>query len=207
MTTQFTPPEWAFEFHGHHCPFMPIGYRMGKLAMEKLGLNEREKDHGFFVFPELGESHPQTCMMDGVQVATGATYGKVLMAKTFYGKLVVTFYHPHHGAVRYSLKNEFVDEMGKHEFFTYRKRGIEPSGIPAEVTNNLIQWVYDQPDEAIFKVEPKPDFTYTPVKGSFNKTKCSICGEYVFDRYLRMKDGQPVCIPCSGYEKTVKIER
>ena len=32
MTTQSIPPEWAFEFHAHECPFMPIGYRMGKLA-------------------------------------------------------------------------------------------------------------------------------------------------------------------------------
>jgi formylmethanofuran dehydrogenase subunit E len=84
MTTQHIPPEWAFEFHGHQCPFMPIGYRMGRLALEKLGI-EREKDHGFFVFPELGEAHPQTCMMDGIQAATGATYGKLLIAKTFYG--------------------------------------------------------------------------------------------------------------------------
>ena len=54
-------------------------------------------------------------------------------------------------------------------------------------------------DEALFAVEPKPDFRFTPPKGSFNKTKCSACGEYVFDRYLRMKDGKPFCIPCSAY--------
>lgn len=198
MTTKWIPPEWAFEFHGHRCPFMPIGYRMGQLAMETLEV-EREKDHGFFVFPELGEGHPQTCMMDGLQVATGATYGKVLLAKTFYGKLAATFYHPKKGAVRYALKLDFIDAMGKFEFFTYRKRGIEPSEIPPAVVNELIQWVYDQPDEVLFKMEMKPDFSYTPVKGSFNKTKCSVCGEYVFDRYVRTKDGQPVCIPCSGY--------
>jgi len=206
MTTQHIPPEWAFEFHGHLCPFMPIGYRMGQLAMEKLGV-EREKDHGFFVFPELGEGHPQTCMMDGIQAATGATYGKVMMAKTFYGKLAATFYHPKKGAVRFSLKPDFIDAMGKFEFFAYRKRGVEPSEIPAAVTNEVVQWMYNQSDEAMFKIEMKPDFSFKPVKGSFNKTKCSVCGEYVFDRYVRMKDGQPLCIPCSGYEKQVLIER
>jgi len=36
-------------------------------------------------------------MMDGLQAATGATYGKLLMAKTFYGKLAATFYHPQRG--------------------------------------------------------------------------------------------------------------
>jgi formylmethanofuran dehydrogenase subunit E len=65
MKTKHVPPEWAFEFHGHRCPFMPIGYRMGKLALEHLGL-EPEPDHGFFIFPEIGEGHRQACMMDGL---------------------------------------------------------------------------------------------------------------------------------------------
>jgi formylmethanofuran dehydrogenase subunit E len=82
MKADYIPPQWAFEFHGHRCTFMPIGYRMGKLALEYLGI-EREKAHGFFVFPELGEGHPQTCMIDGIQAATGATYGKVLIARHF----------------------------------------------------------------------------------------------------------------------------
>ncbi|MGQ9801701.1 MAG: FmdE family protein [Candidatus Saccharicenans sp.] len=197
---KYLPPDWAFEFHGHRCPFMPIGYRMGLLALEYLGI-DREKDHGFFVFPELGEGHPQTCMMDGIQAATGATYGKVLIEKTFYGKLAATFYHPKKGAVRFSLKPEFIDAMGAFEFFAYRKRGVEPSEIPAPVIDEIIQWVYAQSDDFMFKIEPKPDFKYTPMKGSFNKAKCSLCGEYVFERYLRLKDGQPVCLPCSGYLK------
>ncbi len=53
-TKKHYPLDWAFEFHGHRCPFMPIGYRMGKLALEHQGI-EPEKDHGFFVFPELGD--------------------------------------------------------------------------------------------------------------------------------------------------------
>ena len=61
MKPAHIPPDWAFEFHGHRCPFMPIGYRMGKLAMENLRV-EYEKDHGFFVFPEIGEGHPQNLL-------------------------------------------------------------------------------------------------------------------------------------------------
>jgi formylmethanofuran dehydrogenase subunit E len=199
MEKKYIPPDWAFEFHGHRCPFMPIGYRMGKLALEYLKV-EREKDHGFFVFPEIGEGHPQACMVDGMQAATGATYGKVLIAKTFYGKLAATFFHPRKSAVRYSLRPEFVDAFGKFEFFAYRKKGVEPSKIPQKLSDEVINWVYEQSDDSMFKIEPRPDFKFTPVKGSFNKTKCSICDEYVFERYARMKDGQPVCIPCSGRE-------
>ena len=25
MTAPYIPPEWAFEFHGQQCPFMPLG--------------------------------------------------------------------------------------------------------------------------------------------------------------------------------------
>jgi len=200
MTTKHVPPQWAFEFHGHRCPFMPIGYRMGKLALAHLGI-EPEADHGFFIFPELGEGHPQTCMMDGLQAATGATYGKLLMAKTFYGKLAATFYKPGKGAVRYALKPDFIDAMGKFAFFDYRKKGIEPSQIPAVVTDEVINWMDEQPDASLFTVQEKPGFEFKPVKGSFNKVKCSICNEYVFERYARAKDGRPVCIPCSGFEK------
>ncbi|MBN1765465.1 MAG: formylmethanofuran dehydrogenase subunit E family protein, partial [Sedimentisphaerales bacterium] len=53
----YYPPEWAFEFHGHRCPFMPIGFRMGQLALEHLEV-DREKDHHLFVFPEAGVGHP-----------------------------------------------------------------------------------------------------------------------------------------------------
>ena len=198
MTTPYIPPEWAFEFHGHRCPFMPLGYRMGRLAMDRLGV-EREKDHGFFVFTELGEGHPQSCLMDGIQAATGATYGKVLVFKLFYGKLAATFYHPKKGAIRFSLQPDFIDAMGKFEFFAYRKKGMEPSEIPEAVRDEILKWVYEQSDDTLFKIELKPDFKYTPVKGSFNKMKCTACGEYVFERYVRTKDSQPVCIPCSTY--------
>ena len=193
-----TPPEWAFTFHGHRCPFMPLGYRMGLLALEHLGV-AREMDHTLHVICELGEGHPQTCLMDGIQAATGATFGKTLIEKTFWGKLAATFWYPGKTAVRYALRAEFLDEFGTQEFFTYRKRGVEPSGIPPAVTQAAIDWTLAQSDEGIYTVQARPDFQYHPPKGSFNKSLCSTCGEYVFERYVRHQNGKPVCIPCSGY--------
>jgi formylmethanofuran dehydrogenase subunit E len=92
-----------------------------------------------------------------------------------------------------------VDAFGKFEFFAHRKKGLEPSQIPAAASDEVINWVYEQSDEFMFKIEMKPDFKFTPVKGSFNKTLCTACGEIVFERYARTKDGKTVCIPCSGY--------
>ncbi len=197
---RFLPPDWAFAFHGHRCPFMPLGYRMGLLALERMG-GEREQDHGLHVFLEIGEGHPQTCMGDGLQSATGATFAKGLMEKLYWGKLAATFWYPGKTPVRYALKPAFLDQMGGFEFFVYRKRGIEPSGIPAAVTQEVIDWTLTLPDDEIYAVSERPEFQYTPPKGSFNKAICAVCGETVFERYVRLKDGKPHCIPCSGYAR------
>ncbi len=173
---------------------MPLGYRMGLLALDKFGV-EREQDHTLHVIAELGEGHPQTCLMDGLQAATGATFGKTLMEKTYWGKLAATFWSPGKTPVRYALKASFLDEFGKFEFFAFRKRGVEPSAIPDAVTQEVIDWTLAKPDEVIFVVTERPDFRYAPPKGSFNKSLCSVCGEYVFERYVHLKDGKPVCIP------------
>lgn len=199
-TKRYRPPEWAFAFHGHLCPFMPLGYRMGMLALERLGVG-REKDHTLHVIAELGEGHPQTCLLDGVQAATGATYGKVLMEKTYWGKLAATFWYPEKTPLRYSLKASFIEDFGRLAFFAHRQKGLEPSQIPEAVALEAIDWVFEQADDTVFEVTERWDFVYTPVKGSFGKAKCSVCGEYVFERYVRVRDGQAVCIPCSGYGK------
>jgi len=194
-------PDWVWKFHGHVCPFMPIGFRMGILAMKELGI-ERIKDHGAFAFSEMGVGHPQTCLIDGVMAATGCTYGKLMMERLGYGKVATIVYKPGKGAVRIYLRSEFQDELGKYEFFSYRKKGIEPSDVPAEVTEKVVDRVLEASDEELFKVERLPDFSFSRPKGSFTKTKCSRCGEYVFDRYVRMVEGKPVCIPCSDYTQT-----
>lgn len=204
-TTHFQIPEWAYEFHGHKCPFMPIGYRMGALALQKMNV-ERCKDHEMHIFSEMGVGHPQGCMQDGIMSATGATFGKGMIDKLFYGKIAATFWYPGiKGGVRIALRNEFQDKLATHEFFKYRKQGIEPSQIPDNVCEDIINIVLDATDDELFTLVNLPEFTYKPVKGSFNKVACEVCGEYVFERYLRMKDGKRVCIPCAGHEPDEKV--
>ncbi len=109
--------------------------------------------------------------------------------------------------MRYALNADFMDEMGKHEFFAFRKRGVEPSQIPVAVTDDLVAWIAGLPDETVFKVEDMPGYVYAPVKGSFNKTKCSSCGEYVFDRYVRTKDGAAGLHPLLGLRTRAAASR
>ena len=198
MDKKYAPPEWAFEFHGHYCPFMPLGYRMGILALEKLGV-EREKDHGLHVFSDLGVGHPQGCLLDGIMAATGATIGKGLVQKDFKGKLAHTFWYPGKTPIRYVLKPSFLDGLGRFEFFARRKAGTPPSKVPRELCDEVRDWIDSLPDDEVYIFSERPDFEYAPPKASFNKHLCAGCGEYVFERYTRMKDGKTYCMDCSGY--------
>jgi formylmethanofuran dehydrogenase subunit E len=178
---------------------MPIGFRMGTLAMEKLEV-KKSLNHEMHVFSEMGVGHPQGCMQDGIMSATGATFGKGMIEKLHYGKVAAIFWYPgKKDAVRIFLKNEFQDKLAPHEFFKYRKQGIEPSEIPENVRLDIINIVLNATNEELFNVTILENFKYTQVKGSFNKAKCEACGEYVFERYFRVKDGKKLCISCSEY--------
>ena len=174
---------------------------MGLTAMRELGVG-RVKDHGVFALVEIGVGHPQTCMADGVMSATGCTYGKLMMERLGYGKMAMVLYAPGKGAVRVYLRSDFQDELGKQEFFSYRKRGVEPSDIPAEVTQKAVEAVLGATEEQMFKVERVPDCGFGRPRGSFAKVKCTRCGEYVFERYARSAEGKTLCIPCSGYAES-----
>ena len=125
-----------------------------------------------------------------------------MMERLNYGKVACLLVVPGKGAVRVYLKSEFQDALGKEEFFVYRKKGIEPSQVPADVVKKVVDMVLTATEAEMFTVTKLPDFTFSRPKGSFAKTKCSKCGEYVFERYARMVDGEPECIPCSGYDQT-----
>ncbi|RIV20912.1 formylmethanofuran dehydrogenase [Alicyclobacillaceae bacterium I2511] len=193
-------PEWVWEFHGHHCPFMPIGFRMGVIAMRELGI-DKAKDHGVFAFPEIGVGHPQTCMADGIQASTGCTYGKMMIERTNYGKIAFTLYTPEKRALRVAAQPGFLDELGAFEFFDYRKKGIEPSEIPWEVTRPAVEYVLNTPENEAFRITRPAGIEFSRPKNSFTKVRCDACGEYVFERYLRTRDGKNLCIPCAGYLK------
>ena len=170
---------------------------MGLVAMRELGV-QKEKDHRTFALTEMGEGHPNTCMNDGIQASTGCTYGKLLMERLNYGKFAFVLYKPGKGAVRVSVKPEFVDVVSKSDFAKIRKSGVEPSEIQPEVADAVVQVVLKASDTEAFKVERLPGFSFETPAAKFDRARCSNCGEYLFERYARLVEGKTLCIPCSG---------
>lgn len=64
----------AARFHGHLGPFLVIGVRMGEIAKKQLGLKD-ENRVGLDAWIRAPLYPPFSCVIDGIQVATGCTVG------------------------------------------------------------------------------------------------------------------------------------
>lgn len=116
--------EAGLAFHGHKCPVMPMGLRAGTAAMNRLGV-KRARDKELYAIAELGDGHYAHCFADGIQMATGCTFGKENLRKTGHGKFGVTLVDRSSGhAVRVVLKAEVQARMQETPFFQeFRKEG------------------------------------------------------------------------------------
>lgn len=63
----------AIKFHGHLGPYLVLGLLAGELALKKLGA---KKYFGLEVRVWGAQKKPRSCLVDGLQLSTGATYGK-----------------------------------------------------------------------------------------------------------------------------------
>ncbi len=60
------------KFHGHLGPYVILGYKMGLLANHHLGSDPFCKKAEIWT----GSTPPISCLIDGIQLSSGCTYGK-----------------------------------------------------------------------------------------------------------------------------------
>jgi len=183
-------------FHGHKCPAMPLGMRAGLAALKKLGV-DRASNKELYCYCETGPAHAAACFVDGVQTATGCTFGKGNIEKLNYGKNALTLVDiKNKKAVRVALNPDFMAKAMSSEFVNQRKNGVEPKDIKPEIVDPLVEKITTLADEDVLKIEQVKDFDFKPKKGTFEWEKCAKCGEVVFSNGLRVVDGKHYCIPC-----------
>jgi len=190
--------EFGQKFHGHKCPAMPMGLRVGAEAMNALGV-ERAKDGQLVAFVDLGDDHCATCYGDGLQVIMGTTFGKGNLKKTHKGKWAVTVVDRATGkAVRVTPKAEAMLNNKKSKFFTdYRMLGKPASSVPADVVDPLIEGVMNAPADILINISPVFNYELEPKKDSFDGFVCEECGEMTVMEYGRIKGDKKVCMDCA----------
>lgn len=139
-------PARIVALHGHLGPYVVLGYRMGRFALDVLGATGH-----FDVTAEVSTrgAPPEACFVDGVQLGTGATPGK--------GNLVVrvddaaprgVFTGPGGKRVAVGLRPGLVEEI--HESIV--RHGVGPTGLR----------LFSEPVENLFRASPAPSEESAP---------------------------------------------
>jgi len=192
--------ELGIAFHGHRCPAMPLGIRAGLAALEALGV-ERASNKELYCICETGSAHATMCFVDGVQVATGCTFGKANIEKVNYSKNALTLIDVGTGrAVRVAVRPEFLKQALGSKFVALRREGVQPKDVPAEVVEPLIERVWSLPTEQMLVVGEVFTVERAVPASTFEWEQCDRCGEVTFAHGLRVVGGKHLCIPCSGYQ-------
>lgn len=122
-------------FHGHLGPYAVIGYRMGKIACEKINNDPFGKNAEVFT----GTTPPISCIVDGIQLGSGCTLGKGNIKITDEKKPFAIFKDKNGSTIKITLKKEIQKE------------------IDTTVTDeNIIEYaekIYEKTDEDLFELK------------------------------------------------------
>ena len=121
-------------FHGHLGPYVVIGYKMGKIANEKLGNNPFCKRAKVYT----GTIPPVSCIIDGIQLSSSCTLGK--------GRIIVED--------KNTAKAKFTSEENK-KITIILKPEIRKEIDSTVTEENIIEYsekIYTKSDEELFEI-------------------------------------------------------
>jgi len=189
----------ALAFHGHRCWASTAGVRAGLVALRLLG-TQRSGAKSLHAVLENGYHHGAMCFGDGVQYATGCTFGKGNIEKVAKGKLAVTVIDKaNKRAVRVAYRPTLQKQIKESAFMQKRSAGIPPTEIPEGEQWELVNLIWEAPEETVLTAGAVVDYAWNEPPEIVRFAICSGCGELVAESYLRVVEGAPLCIDCSGY--------
>ena len=197
----------AETIHGHCCPFLALGVKAGRYAMDYL----KTENTGMEEVVAVMECN--NCFADGIQVVTGCTFGNSALIFKDLGKTAVTVARRRDGAaVRLCVKADFRETM----FARYPAAGplfekvvIQGKGSYEDQHRFQHLWqavarreLQEVPLEEQFVIQTLT-MAPPPLARRFATLTCSQCGEGVMEPRVRLKGGLRLCLTCAGEEHYV----
>jgi formylmethanofuran dehydrogenase subunit E len=186
--------------HGHYCSFSALGVKAGARAMKELGII---KSTGMEEVVAIVETN--SCFSDGVQMVTGCSFGNNALIYRDYGKTAFTLAKRNGEGLRIAVKPDCLQEQAPEAAVLFRKVIVERRGTEADQARVQELWVdisfklLDVPDEDVFFIN-RINIVVPSYARIFDSVTCSVCGENIMEPRARIKEGKPVCLPCSGLE-------
>ncbi|MGA8033911.1 MAG: FmdE family protein [Casimicrobiaceae bacterium] len=191
----------ALRFHGHRCWASVAGVRAGLAALRVMGV-KRSGGTQLHAIVETGEDHGGMCFGDGIQYATGCTFGKGNVAKQPYGKLAVTLVEKATSrALRVSYKPTLQARIADSAFMKKRGMGVMPDEIPEAEQRELVDLMWNAPEADVLAVGEIFRFEREWLPETMGFVPCAACHELTARAYLRVVGDNHVCVPCSGYDR------
>jgi len=105
----------AIKFHGHLGPYLVLGILAGEEALRKL---KCKKYFGLAVKVRGAAEKPKSCLIDGLQLSCGATYGKGNIKKAGGSLIKIEFRNKQNSSkIVFDLKDELqkkLEELKTH---------------------------------------------------------------------------------------------
>ena len=185
--------------HGHFCPGVASGVKAAVRAVKELGVSSSGMEEVIAIV------ETNNCFSDGVQFVTGCSFGNNGLIYRDYGKTALTLAKRNGEAVRVATKHDgfSLEEREPEAMELFQKVVAERQGTEADERRLKELWrqisfrMLDIPDNELFNVS-KLTIEVPAHARIFANVKCSVCGENVMEPRARIRDGKPVCIPCSG---------
>ncbi|MDD5431785.1 MAG: formylmethanofuran dehydrogenase subunit E family protein [Candidatus Omnitrophica bacterium] len=101
----------AVKFHGHLGPYLVLGLMAGNIALKKL---KCKKYFGLDVLVWGANQRPKSCLIDGLQLSSGATYGKGNIQKIDGKRIRILFKNlDSKRNIEISLKEGLIEQLNK----------------------------------------------------------------------------------------------
>lgn len=194
------------KLHGHFCPGVSLGVKAACAAMERLGGSENSGMEEYVALIECNN-----CFADGVQMATGCSFGNNALIYLDLGKTAFTLVDRKTGrGVRVATKPRKMDE-GEDMLFDEETNALfekvvkRREGTPGDEDKLADLWsrnsfaVLEKSDDDLFTItEVEPELpALAPI---FDSQICAKCGEEVMETRAVFVNGEPQCLACAGVE-------
>ncbi len=171
-------------FHGHSCPGLAFGIRVGQWALDHFGRAEDEE------IVAVVES--DMCAVDAIQYLVGCTFGKGNFIFLDYGKNAFSFFR------RRDEKNaRLMSRGGLLLDLRQEEQALDSndSESQARIRQQMIERVMNAEFEKIFSIGPAQ--VPMPHTARIHKSfPCDSCGELTAQPRLLKHQDRTLCLPC-----------
>jgi len=132
----------AADFHGHLGPFLVIGVRMGLIGLRELELQKATEK--LRVTASLKYSVPISCVLDGIQVTTGCTFGNQKLTLKNSSSIEAEFQLPN--------KEQVTVAVNQTAFNRLKKKLLSEKDSNHEM-QELAQLIASMPEKDLFVIK------------------------------------------------------